>query len=39
MTASHMFYNGRTIDISTNYLDVEKGKTAPYEDDIKDPGF
>ncbi len=40
MTASHMFYNGKVIDISVNYEEFKKnGKDIPYEDDMEDPGF
>jgi hypothetical protein len=38
MTASHMFYNGMTVDISTNYeYFLKEGKQVEY--DINDPGF
>jgi sodium/potassium-transporting ATPase subunit alpha len=35
MTASHMFYNGKIIDISTNYEEKQrKNAEIPYEDSI-----
>ncbi len=38
MTASHMWYDGMTIDVSINYEDhVKKGKQIEY--DINDRGF
>lgn len=40
MTASHMFYSGKVIDISTNYEEFKrKGTEIPYRDEINEPGF
>ena len=40
MTASHCFFNGKTIDISENYENKSKAKDGiSYEEDLKDPGF
>lgn len=39
MTASHMFYNGKVIDISTNFEEEKNGKNIDYINDIRDPGF
>jgi hypothetical protein len=40
MTASHMFYDGKIIDISVNYEEFKlRGKDLPYMDELKEPGF
>ena len=40
MTASHLFYNGNIMDISTNYEEFTKnGKPVAYSDDLGKPDF
>lgn len=34
MTASHMFFNGKIIDISVNYENAKKGVDIPYQSSI-----
>jgi sodium/potassium-transporting ATPase subunit alpha len=40
MTASHMFYSGKIIDISVNYEEFKlRGKDLPYSEEINEEGF
>ena len=40
MTASHMFFNGKVIDISTNYEEFKlRGTEVSYDNEIQDSGF